>query len=513
MDVDAVRKLKKGCIQHSKRLLNAARLLEENGYANFAYHLATLALEEVGKSEMIVVGHLSVTEGRGKKILKQAAEDHEKKLFYALWMPYFGEQSMSNEEMQSFADFANSLHITRLRGLYVNPVKDFIEPDKVISMDEAKRLISLVDARVKMEESSDIKEMSKEEERDLAWFEEASEDVEKKKLILGGKSIAKLKDLKGDTLSWVRWLKEQFEDAERKSEDAIRRELQRERPEEGEDMKAKWLVTFRLVTSSHSVRQKVLNSWNSKFEMMKFRLGKKTKKLQTAELIVDLKMPSKVHLKGLWYTGWGAARSLAVALNIATQGYFWWYLPKDVGRFYDKITDLESGAEVGVERKPRLVIDWGKGVLSEQDLRNAAMCWRFLPRDNVEFLNAYVAGISLMGKNDIHTPFERRIFVDFYEGLLSAVGYYENVGDVEAQRSRIIQFFEGMLPGASEPKQYVELGAKSQDENERVKITLTECGWMKCLFDAYVMVKINEIVKRETRREDGKHAGENQDES
>jgi len=27
------------------------------------------------------------------------------------------------------------------------------------------------------------------------------------------------------------------------------------------------------------------------------------------------------------------------------------------------------------------------------------------------------------------------------------------------------------------------------------------------------MVKINEIVKRETRREDGKHAGENQDES
>jgi hypothetical protein len=100
------------------------------------------------------------------------------------------------------------------------------------------------------------------------------------------------------------------------------------------------------------------------------------------------------------------ARLNAVSLNIASKGYFWWYLPQDVSRFYEKIIDLESDTEVRVERGPKLELNWGKDELSESDLVNTIMCYRFLPRDNVDFLNAYVTGISFLGKNDIHTPFE-----------------------------------------------------------------------------------------------------------
>jgi len=43
------------CVEHAKALLESARAVQDTGHPNIAYHLAELALEELGRRELIGV--------------------------------------------------------------------------------------------------------------------------------------------------------------------------------------------------------------------------------------------------------------------------------------------------------------------------------------------------------------------------------------------------------------------------------------------------------------------------
>lgn len=494
MDINKLKNIRAKCLIHSGDLLRSSKLLLKEGASNIAYHLSVLALEEIGKGEMLVVGHHHPNPAKSVRILKSLEEDHSKKLFWALWGPTHGKKEMSKEQIQSFVDLSDNIHLLRLRGLYVDLNDEMHEPAKAISAAEAESLINITEARLKMAECVELKEPSQEVQEDFNWFLAASENPEDKRLIFGSKSIEKLKEF-GDSAKWVRWLREQFDEAEKERQELLKEELNRKEPEEDEEkIKEKWRVRYKLLTPSHSIRENVLKDWNKKIDKLKFYMGKREGK--TSILIVETVLPKAVPLQALWYPAWGEARRQAVSLNIATRGLFWWYLPKDVGRFYESIIDLESSREVVVERSPKLSIDWGNNVLKRDDLELAIVCYRFLPRDNEDFLNCYVTGISFMGKNDIHTPFEHEIFLQFYHSLVKAIEFYKDRIDGLSIEENIEKIFESLMPGSSIPKEYAIYARELLDHKTRA-ITLTECGGMKILFDNYVLSKVIELAKKD----------------
>jgi len=372
------------------------------------------------------------------------------------------------------------------------------DPSQSVTIEETKNLISITEARIKMEECYDIKEPDQKTKEDFIWFESSVEDPEKKKLILGKKSIDKLKELDGDSAKWIGWMREQFDTAEREGKELLQKELSMAEPSDNQKIQQKWKIRFRLRTLSHTFKNKILNSWNKRTDRIRLYLGDKKPR---PELIVEVILPKGVPIQGLWYVAWGEARRLAVSLNIASKGYFWWYLPQDVSKFYEKIIDLESNTEVRVERSPKLELNWGRDELSESDLVNTIMCYRFLPRDNIDFLNAYVTGISFLGKNDIHTPFENEIYLDFYHALLHAMVFYKDHVEGTPFNDSFDKMFKVIMKDASGVKEYIEMADELiKNRKTRKPITLSECGAMKVLFDVYIHYKIDKIAQSDLKK-------------
>jgi len=496
--IENLKKTRQKCVGHAKDLLNSAKILHSKGYANIAYHLATLALEEIGKIIMLTAGFASSK--RGGNIIKQAGEDHVKKLFWALWGPSASKEKITKEQIEKFIDLAKNIHKYRLSGLYVSiDLENQTSPKDSIDENKLKTLINIAEARLGMEENSDIQEPDEQTQADLEWFQNAAYDPYKKNLMFGQKALAKLHEL-GRTNEWIRWMRQQFEIAEKESIELLQKELHKPEPSEKEKTEKKWQVRFKLITPSHSIREKVLNEWNSHINIIKLALGKRTPR--TCELIIDMIFPKSVRIETLWYAAWWGARLFAISLNIATKGYFWWYLPKDTSKFYEKIRDLEHNTDVAVEMKPNLRLNWGNNVLSRTELNYAVICYRFLPKDNVDFLNAYVTGISLMGKSDIHTPFEEEIFMQFFHALLYAMKFYEDCKDEQSFETTFESIFKPLVENPSDMKEYIQLAEElKRDKKSKRKITLDECGIMKILFDVYVLSKINLQAVADKRKE------------
>jgi AbiV family abortive infection protein len=71
------------CRSHAQDLFDGAKLLREKSLPNLAYHLATLALEELGKAQLI--GMKSFAKDDADSWYGKQFDDHIKKLFWALW--------------------------------------------------------------------------------------------------------------------------------------------------------------------------------------------------------------------------------------------------------------------------------------------------------------------------------------------------------------------------------------------------------------------------------------------
>jgi hypothetical protein len=129
------------------------------------------------------------------------------------------------------------------------------------------------------------------------------------------------------------------------------------------------------------------------------------------ELLLDVTLRASVSAPNLWYAGWGVARQFITALNIGTMGYFWWTLPKDTSRFYERITDLDAPEhfELALERNPKLEISWGNRMLNAGELNATAGVFFLMSRmerDDMErVFGPYIAGLTFIGKSDVHFEF------------------------------------------------------------------------------------------------------------
>src|SRR3989344_6004062 len=130
--VDALNKLRDLCIKNAEELLSASKLSLDNKIDHVSFHLSKLALEEIGKL------HIATLEGAVNQIPREketsvnfSTDDHERKLFFAIWSPSFGRTKQTKEQFQENQHLAKTIHERSLSYLYIEPTKLFSWTEKM----------------------------------------------------------------------------------------------------------------------------------------------------------------------------------------------------------------------------------------------------------------------------------------------------------------------------------------------------------------------------------------------
>lgn len=417
MDKDVTKRIgqiRAACLANAKELIAAAKLIPQS---NIRFHLAILALEEIGKMALATV-ELSINKPNRPQV-NPGTDDHIKKLFWSLWGASFEKENITKEGIDLYRGLATNLHNKRLEAVYVDLSSSKL-PSQAIDKKEADNLVGLVEARIGMEEQYKIRQYDPEDEKIFSWFLDANDDPEKRKYILGTTSLNKLQEFQSSN-KWVKWLYEEFRKSDEEGKLLLESELKRDKPQGPAADKPKWKIKLKFYSESHSIRPSVFKKWNEQVDWIKLHgTNQKVFTKRPDEIICEITLPSGVHVAGIWPVGWGIARQLVTSFNIVTKGLFWWYLPVHKARFYEEITDLELNSKVGAERNPKLEIDWASQnfVLSEKDLANVSKVFGYLhKKKDAKSLQHYTTAISLLAKNDIHLELWQQALIEFYSAM------------------------------------------------------------------------------------------------
>lgn len=491
------------CISNANDLVIASELLLKSDLPNIAYHLAALALEEIGKSEILGVMHFA--EMRKREFSDRHLDDHVRKLFWALWGPSFGYQVISGPQLEAFRGLASNIHKTRLLGLYVEPSESgFLNPRDAASKEQCELIVSMARTRVDLAKMPKKWVLNADERKVLNWFLTVTEDQEKRRWLFSQISMEKLAEVH-DVRAWMRWCREQFEASEIEATQLAEHESRREKPTSDVASKDKWRIKIRLYSDSHSIRSKELNPWNAM--STGFRLfpvsGKKN------QLIFEATFPNALPIHALWWIGWGFARRFVVALNIGSGGFFWWYLPEQISKFYDEIEDLENRANVLIERNPRLKITWGNQVLTAQVLNRVALCLAKLPNPQQTQLHKpfdhYLTGLGFLSKTDVHIQFEPHAFVNLYNALKLGMLQYGDWKQENPFRDAFEAMLEKCLGGVPEYKsliQFVEVAEGLEENRPPSKpLDLGDVGMMKVITDSYFLWRFDQHARERAAAE------------
>ncbi len=485
------------CAEHARHLIESADAVRNASHPNIAYHLIVLALEEIGRRELLaiqLIGKPEATVWAEKQL-----QDHIQKLFWCFFGANFFVEKLTKKALDSMKSFATKLHTQRLAGLYVGIDESGLSlPASAITAAECKTLMALAKARLKIVEAEKLREEIPNEERELqAWFLATTSDLDKRKVIFSNASMAKLAELK-NVQAWARWLRDEFQKNDAESHAIVAQELERSRHLSGKGTKQKWKIRIRLHSDSHSIRPKALNHWNAKVDWLKLLpvsgAGKKN------QLILEILLLDDVPIEAVWYFAWGVARHFVTALNIGTMGFWWWRLPEQVSRYYESAHDLERNLEVRVERQPILKVDWGEHrVLTEADLDLVATCFAALPRpeDNANHpaYNHYISGVTFLSLNDVHFQCESTAMTHFVECLRTMMATMSEWQVGTPFVPALESFLDSAFPNLDEDRERFVSLCRAVDGNAMagVVVTLKDVSFAKIFCDAYFLQRLRPV--------------------
>jgi AbiV family abortive infection protein len=496
MEFADLMRIRKACLTHAEDLITVAdKLLAETDVHNIAYHLAVLALEEIGKFKIVFNHHMASDIDENFPTIGKHWDDHEKKIFWAAFDPFWEMAELNPDTVRDTMALAQRIHNLRLDCLYVDPWNaSGLSPKLTVTQEETGLLISFARTRLSIaKELEEPKELSESDKTAMRWFFNAIRDPERRNLVLSPKSRAKCKEL-GSTSKWIDWMKAEFEEAERKSLELTRKMLSGHKRDSSDPEAEKWRIKIRLYSDSHSLRASDLIWWNKGVQWIKLRdVHKKDR-----ELIAEFTFLKSVAPESVWGLGLHCAHRLLLALNISSFGFFWWYLPAHTDRFYEDLYDIEEKARVKLTLSPSLRIDWGKRVLSEHCLKRAALLFSMLPKPEDErgmlIYGHYLQGLAFISKNDIHLRLEVNAFLEFYKALKLGMQYY---GDWDGREpfQPSSDFSQTMQESGMTLDRYVSLGAALEMiPPDTGGITLREVGEMKVVCDAYFSKTLSRVA-------------------
>lgn len=492
-----INKIVGNCVKNAEELLSAAKAAFAAEAYGSAYHLAALALEEIGKAALVLIAKVKA---EPSERYLDTAEDHEKKLFWALWTPSFKSGDVSGQQLQDFRELAREIHARRLGAMYVDASTG---TRLAIAPKRAKELISLAESRVGMEKLVTYGEPDEKTRGDLEWFESATENKEMTRgLIFTPDSFAKMKELNGNVQAWIHWLREEANKSEAEAAELLKRELEREEPSEKEKLKPKWKVRIRLYSDSHSIRQGPLTSWNKRVDFIKLL------RVDARTLLVDFTMPSGLHVNGVYAAGYSIAARIIASLNIGSFGLFYWYMPSFLARYYDHVTDLENDRNLDMDMKSDTSIDWGKKrAWTDEDLSKCALVFNLIARfdkPQLEAVDHYLRGLGLLCKSDMFVHLSHGAVHAFYIALKTIMRCDAEWDGKEPFTAAADRALPKVFADMKDAGRVLELAGSIEQRKPDLKVTSHDVFIMKVLCDIYLVQKAQHALgayareKRET---------------
>lgn len=469
------------CIVQASNFIKAAeRLVSINDFTHIVYHLSLLALEEVGKGNMVVARAI-VGNKRESTWIDKSLESHTRKLQWALWSRL---HKIDPQEFEDARHFAEHWHALRLTSLYVNANADETDvPDKeLITVERATTVLEFAKARLALENSSAIP--TGEPDDLLEWFLETLTDEERSRIIFSKDFIDKHKALHGDTREWVKWARDEFDRLDREANELLQSELARA-ISTTETSKPKWRVTATVYTPSHSLRAKVLAVWNERMDMAKLNWTGKKDSFQ-----LQLTFNDSAPLQELYGRAVSLSKLIVACLNMGSIGYFWFQRPGFEHRFFKDIRDLEHpnmSLEIG---KPESFWDDGRAVaLTEQHITHATECMMaFIQLSETEaepIFAPYFHGLALIAKSDTFYSLDdvaRREFAASLGGALHKYAGWD--GAIETFKATFHNAFSAFMPEQEHRDLMFRVLSPKGDPNES---SLANLRTTKHLADLYLI--------------------------
>jgi AbiV family abortive infection protein len=407
------------CVVHARDLLESAKAVQVTGRNNIAYHLATLALEEMGKRELYRIQESAKVVGEMPTWQADATQDHVKKLFWCFYslggIPDMIDQRQFFEKRDAAAD----VHANRVAGLYVeNGDGGLNVPSNAISSRQSLSLIGLAESLIQYAESQKPRDDIPQEEIDLQiWFLNAVDDPEIQKRIFTTKSFEKLKQL-NDVVEWTRSIKAELEASDKELRELAERELRREPKIDGDVRKDRWKIRLRIETTSNSIRPAAFKDWNKSVEWIKLFPVQGAKKKE--QLIVELTLGDDIPAAALWGMGFSLSLQFLIAINMATSGFWWWPIGTHTKRFYESIRDLETGHGFELDSSGFRVFTH-RPALTPVHMQNLLMCFTALPHPHdpqrSQAYKYYLGGLNFIAINSIQWRCDGQAFGNFLESF------------------------------------------------------------------------------------------------
>lgn len=508
--------VREACLANAEALLDTAERELNNNVYHICFHLALLAFEEIGKTVLATINHVTSSAKDNEGDLVGAMDDHVKKIFWALWGGGFlRNEKFSKTEIESSKHLAVMLHEDRLSTLYTDeknpvPIKDRM------SQEGAERIIELTRARLKLEQANEIVELDASDIQNLTWYFNSMEDIEMRKQMFSRPSLDKFAEL-GNGKEWIKWLKETFDKHNEEMRMLAEKEINRKRPAEEDRFKPKYKLRIRIQTPSHSIRNNAFTKWNEGVNDIKIYKSdrKDAKRLTKGEIYIDFSLPKGLHPGDVYHHGLFISKTTVISLNIATLGVFWWNVQKDIDKYYEEILDLETdptgktGLTIAPHKRLHVDFDSAKFILDEKSMTNVYHVFAFLFHESKRletFLNGYAMALAIFSKTDIHLSLEVNSFDEFYKALQEAM---KTLGDwdgvIDFKEAVKIQFKK--IGDMTDLEKTLDLGLKLHLDTERKKhhpITLTEVVAIKIYCDYYIQLKAKEYFEKIDKLEGSK---------
>ncbi|WEK06635.1 MAG: AbiV family abortive infection protein [Candidatus Devosia phytovorans] len=495
------------CLDNADSLIAAAVAVLDSGQPNIAFHLAVLALEEIGKHHFLTLNRMAdLSDGSIEPFSDKQHTDHQKKLFWCFFGGMLTAQSVDPAAIRDAEKLAETLHSKRVAGLYVDVTAKAVSvPSDNVSADDAQGLLDLARARQALARSQTLREHFEDSEAELlTWFLRASGRAETRAFIFSKSSLAKLIEL-DDVPIWTAWLKSELDERKRSEHEAIALELARVLPKKGE--KPKWRIRFRLYSVTHSIRPGPLKTWNS--AMQAIQLSPVAKK---PELIVDLTLHDNVPVAAVYDFGWALARHFTVALNLATLGTWWWRFAEDTTKWYERIDDLQNPAMQVVLEKGEEPLDWGKDrkALNEDDMARLMAVLTALPMPAfgprpAMFFDYYAAGLEALASSSVHMPRAGDALIHFAAAMRMLMGQRGDLKPNDPLEPAFTKFVAARMGSFDEQPDMTEiLRALDAAQNGGAPVNgpmpkMTFAGLMKAFVDWYYMVAIHPISYKDVK--------------
>jgi AbiV family abortive infection protein len=490
----------RACVAHARDLIESAKAVQITGRSNIAYHLATLALEELGKREIYRIQRAAKSVGDPPKWQANATQDHVRKLFWCFYS--LGRISDIVDQQQFFdkRDAAADIHANRIAGLYVDSSDQGLNvPSAAISQRQSQALIELAESFIAYAESETPRDDIPQEEIDLqAWFLGAFDDPEKRGRILTAQSIAKLKTL-NDVHEWTRSIKTELEADDARLRALAERELSREPASSDRSKKDRWKMRLRFETSSHSIRPASLKVWNDSVEWIRLAPQQGAKKKE--QLIVDITMRNDIPLGAMWGFGFSLSLRFLLAINLATSGFWWWPLAPNHKRFYESIRDLENNLGVELESGGFQVFNPRRPAFTETHVKNVLLYFTSLPdphdQHRQQAYTYYLGGLTFISLNCIQWRCEGQAFGNFLESFKLLMEEASYLLPSEAKVDALRRFLGEKYPNLDRPDAFVDLFSNFERRLTSAVVKIDDVYLMKLLCETIFRDSIiPEVSKR-----------------